>query len=88
VTLGLRQLQNQTIFNVILTLNGKYKDCSPYPTYDIAYGFITARSYHPGGINVTMTDGSVRFVKDSINPTIWYAIASRQGGEVISSDSN
>jgi prepilin-type N-terminal cleavage/methylation domain-containing protein/prepilin-type processing-associated H-X9-DG protein len=78
---------NQTIFNAILTPNSKYKDCSPYPTYGIAYGFITARSRHPGGVNVAMADGSVRFVKDSINSMTWYAIASRAGGEVLSADS-
>jgi prepilin-type N-terminal cleavage/methylation domain-containing protein/prepilin-type processing-associated H-X9-DG protein len=77
---------NQTIFNVILTPNSKAKDCSPYPTYAIAYGLITARSRHPGGVNVLMADGSGRFVKDSINPQIWYAIASRSGGEIVSAD--
>jgi len=33
-----------------------------------------------------MADGSVRFVKDSINFTIWEALGSRGGGEVINSD--
>ena len=44
-------------------------------------------SYHPGGANVALADGSVRFLKSSTNMfTIW-ALGSKAGGEVISSDS-
>ena len=46
-----------------------------------------ADSWHPGGVNVTMADGSVRFVKDSINIQTWMALGTKAGGEVISSDS-
>jgi len=47
---------------------------------------ITAGSFHSGGVNVCMGDGSVRFVKDSISPVTWWAIGSRNMGEVVSSD--
>ena len=47
----------------------------------------TANSYHPGGVNVAFCDGSVRFIKDSIALATWRALGSRDGGEVISSDS-
>jgi prepilin-type N-terminal cleavage/methylation domain-containing protein/prepilin-type processing-associated H-X9-DG protein len=47
----------------------------------------TANSYHPAGVNMLLCDGSVRFVKESINLGIWRAIGSRNGGEVLSSDS-
>jgi prepilin-type processing-associated H-X9-DG protein len=47
----------------------------------------TANSRHPGGVNTTMTDGSVRFFKSSINLATWRALGTRNGGEVISSDS-
>ncbi len=47
----------------------------------------TANSYHPGGVNLTLCDGSVRFVKDSVNLGTWRALGSRNGGEVISADS-
>jgi prepilin-type N-terminal cleavage/methylation domain-containing protein/prepilin-type processing-associated H-X9-DG protein len=41
---------------------------------------------HPGGANVLMGDGSVRFVKQSINLLTWQAMSSRAVGEVISAD--
>lgn len=44
----------------------------------------TASSNHPGGVNVLMADGSVRFAKDGISPTTWRALGTRAGGEVIS----
>ena len=34
-----------------------------------------------------MGDGSVKFIKDSINQATWWALGTRNGGEVISSDS-
>jgi prepilin-type N-terminal cleavage/methylation domain-containing protein/prepilin-type processing-associated H-X9-DG protein len=46
-----------------------------------------ARSYHPGGVNVMMADGSVRFAKDTISLGTWQAIASINAGEVVSADS-
>lgn len=44
---------------------------------------IAARSYHPGGVNTGMADGSVRFIKETIDPTIWGALLSSCGGEVV-----
>jgi prepilin-type N-terminal cleavage/methylation domain-containing protein/prepilin-type processing-associated H-X9-DG protein len=46
-----------------------------------------ATSKHPGGVNMTMADGSVRFVKDSVNLANWRALGTRNLGEVISADS-
>jgi prepilin-type N-terminal cleavage/methylation domain-containing protein len=48
---------------------------------------LSANSNHPGGVNVTLSDGSVRFIKDTINPVTWQAMGTRNGGEVISADS-
>jgi prepilin-type N-terminal cleavage/methylation domain-containing protein/prepilin-type processing-associated H-X9-DG protein len=47
----------------------------------------TANSRHPGGVNVTLADGSVRFVKSSVSIPTWRALGTRNGGEVLSSDS-
>ncbi len=48
---------------------------------------IGASWLHPGGVNVAMLDGSVRFIKDSVAQQSWWAIATMAGGEVISADS-
>ncbi len=48
---------------------------------------IAASSNHPGGVNVLFADGSVRFIKSTVNYQSWYAIATIDGGEVVSADS-
>lgn len=45
------------------------------------------RSTHPGGCNFLLCDGSVKFIKQSINMTTYRALGSRKNGEVISADS-
>ncbi len=44
-------------------------------------------SRHTGGVNVCFGDGSVKFVKDSVNLPVWRALGTRNGGEALSSDS-
>ena len=48
---------------------------------------ITANSNHSGGVNVCFGDGSVKFIKDTVNMQTWWALGTRGGGETISSDS-
>jgi prepilin-type N-terminal cleavage/methylation domain-containing protein/prepilin-type processing-associated H-X9-DG protein len=48
--------------------------------------FASARSRHAGGINVSLGDGSVRFLKNSISPQIWIGLNTIAAGEVISAD--
>jgi prepilin-type N-terminal cleavage/methylation domain-containing protein/prepilin-type processing-associated H-X9-DG protein len=50
------------------------------------YAAFTSRSYHPGGVNAGFADGSVHFLKSSINGLTWRALGTVQGGEVISAD--
>ena len=52
------------------------------------YGnMITAKSNHPGGVNMLFLDGSVKFIKDSVNIGTYAALGTMGGGEVISADS-
>jgi prepilin-type N-terminal cleavage/methylation domain-containing protein/prepilin-type processing-associated H-X9-DG protein len=71
---------------------GVIGDCSAnVPANPLGLNFfschIAARSFHSGGVNAGFCDGSVRFIKDSINPITWRALGSRAGAEVISADS-
>jgi len=49
--------------------------------------FSGTRSRHPGGVNTLFGDGSVHFMKSSINPQTWIGLGTISSGEVISSDS-
>ncbi len=40
-----------------------------------------ARSFHNGGVNALMGDGTGRFISNSINATVYQALGSRDGGE-------
>jgi prepilin-type N-terminal cleavage/methylation domain-containing protein/prepilin-type processing-associated H-X9-DG protein len=51
------------------------------------FGSAPPNSNHSGGVNMGMADGSVRFVKDSVNPVTFWAIGTRKGNEVVSADS-
>ncbi|WP_435005439.1 DUF1559 domain-containing protein [Tundrisphaera lichenicola] len=41
-----------------------------------------SRSRHPGGVEVAMADGSVRFIKDSIQIVIWRGMSTIRGAEI------
>ncbi len=41
---------------------------------------------HPGGINVCLADGSVRYIKNNITYQTWWALGTRNGQEALSSD--
>jgi prepilin-type processing-associated H-X9-DG protein len=40
-------------------------------------------SYHAGGVNIALVDGSVRFVRDNVDQRTFNALGSRAGGEVL-----
>ncbi|MDZ7616611.1 MAG: DUF1559 domain-containing protein [Patescibacteria group bacterium] len=45
-----------------------------------------ARSAHPGGVNASMMDGSVRFLPDSLDVNVMQALGTAAGGEAVSTD--
>ncbi len=47
------------------------------------YGWRTARSRHPGGVNLALADGALRFVDDSIEPAAWQALSTMAGDDTI-----
>jgi prepilin-type N-terminal cleavage/methylation domain-containing protein/prepilin-type processing-associated H-X9-DG protein len=90
-------------FNTILPPNSTYQDtmgnggCAVQnPPCNTGYTptgaaaatvYLGARSYHPGGVNASMCDGSVKFFKNSVNIVTWMALGTSQGAEVLSADS-
>ena len=57
------------------------------PNSDVDNTMIGAQSNHAGGVNVGFLDGSVKFLKDSVNLQTWGSIATMAGGEVIDASS-
>jgi prepilin-type processing-associated H-X9-DG protein len=50
------------------------------------FAAVTSRSYHPDGVNALFGDGSVHFIKQTINPSTWRELGTVSGGEIISGD--
>ncbi|MHB1559812.1 MAG: DUF1559 family PulG-like putative transporter [Isosphaeraceae bacterium] len=79
-----------TMFNTIATPNSTNY---PWGTCRFTGGgypndatFANVSSLHPGGVNVLLADGSVRFVKNGVSQGTWWALGTRGSGEVISAD--
>ncbi len=70
-----------TLYCHHLTPDSPTADCITYHNP----GWKAARSFHPGGVDVLYCDGGVRWTKDTVDPTLWRSLATRAGGEVISS---
>jgi len=80
-----RDLPSTGYYSHTVPPNYKLWDCTNNANFNQVHG--SARSYHPGGVNVVFCDGSVKFIKDSISLVTWRALGSRAGGEVVSADS-
>jgi prepilin-type N-terminal cleavage/methylation domain-containing protein/prepilin-type processing-associated H-X9-DG protein len=50
------------------------------------FAAVTSRSHHPGAVNTAMMDGSVQTISEDIDLTVWRALSTRNGNEVISDD--
>jgi prepilin-type processing-associated H-X9-DG protein len=69
--------------------NTRYIHLMPPNTWSCRSGLQIAHvasSRHPGGVNVLFCDGSVKFIKATVNIPTWWALGSRAGNELISSD--
>ena len=58
----------------------------PHPIYNTE-GTSEVYAFHPGGAGILLGDGSVRFIKESVNIKIFASLITRDGGEVLSADS-
>jgi len=47
---------------------------------------VTATSRHPGGVHLLVGDGSVHFVKESVEPAVWQALGTIRGGETVAAE--
>ncbi|WP_422926830.1 DUF1559 domain-containing protein [Singulisphaera sp. PoT] len=82
-------------FGVSGAPNNKYRpmyETGSYPSTGVTAGNNAGAndelfSFHPGGVNCVFGDGSVRFIKDSINVVTLRSLVTLKGGEVVSSDS-
>jgi prepilin-type processing-associated H-X9-DG protein len=72
---------HHTLYNHLLTPNHPIPDCG-MDFQSFGFGLMTARSAHPGGVNCLMMDGAVRFVANGIDRKVWYAVGTRNGGEI------
>jgi prepilin-type N-terminal cleavage/methylation domain-containing protein/prepilin-type processing-associated H-X9-DG protein len=83
-------LFGDTVGSILTAPNSNYPNCAVYSyggDNDGSYGNYGLSSYHSGGANAAFGDGSVRFLKASTNQVTIWQIASRNQGEVVSSDS-
>jgi prepilin-type N-terminal cleavage/methylation domain-containing protein/prepilin-type processing-associated H-X9-DG protein len=80
--------QGMTMFNTIVPPSSQQHPWNSCGDANIGTStFDNSTSYHPGGANVLFADGSVRFIKGTTNQRTWWALGTRAGGEVVSSDS-
>jgi prepilin-type processing-associated H-X9-DG protein len=57
-----------------------------WPNAANAQNFANASSNHPGGANFLFGDGSCKFIKSSVNMPTYWALGTRNAGEVVSAD--
>jgi prepilin-type processing-associated H-X9-DG protein len=73
--------RERTLYSHTQQPNGRIPDCLftalPPP------GMSTARSWHPGGVNLLMGDGSTRFVQEKIDLSVWRGLGTRSGSELV-----
>lgn len=76
---------SSTMYNHVAPPNWNGYDCGTWSAIPDAPGehaIIAPRSMHTGGVNISMGDGSIQFVSQSIDLLTWRALGTRDGGEV------
>ena len=75
----------QTLFNTFAPPNWKFPTCQPCVGcgWMDSQGAFPARSRHTGGVQVTLADGSSRFVSENVDLATWQNLGSTRGGEVL-----
>lgn len=77
-----------TSYNHYYTPNQAVWDCIGFDSNNgfATTGWHAARSNHPSGVNLTLADGSTRFISSDINVVVWRAIATRAGKEALGNE--
>ena len=101
-SMGLKQYTGQTwalgergwtLFNTVVPPNSTqyaWHSCRTTSCLECApegSSYTNASSNHPGGANYAFADGSVKFIKNTISMMTYWSLGSRNGGEILSSDS-
>jgi prepilin-type N-terminal cleavage/methylation domain-containing protein/prepilin-type processing-associated H-X9-DG protein len=92
-----RWAEPDTSYGVSGQPNNKYRPAYEQNAWELAPGLLGTAgnnagandelfSFHPGGVNVLLGDGSVRFLKDTVNIVTLRSLVTLKGGEVISAD--
>jgi prepilin-type processing-associated H-X9-DG protein len=77
-------------YNHYYSPNAAHYDCITSVTVDptlppqklySAYGWRTARSSHPSGVNAAFADGSTHFIRDDIDISLWRGLSTRDSGD-------
>jgi prepilin-type N-terminal cleavage/methylation domain-containing protein/prepilin-type processing-associated H-X9-DG protein len=63
------------------TVDPRNADCRAYKTPN--WNAFAARSRHSGGVNVVFCDGSGHFIANGIDWTVWQALGTSRGGEIV-----
>ena len=87
-TLWWRGISGTTLYNHAMPPNTWNCNFASAGAADSAYGdgAFCASSRHPGGVNTMFMDGSVKFIKNTINTSVYWALGTEGAGEVVSAD--
>ena len=62
--------------------------CNPIPgascaAQSVTNAYMVARSWHSGGVNAGLADGTVRYITSDVTPSVWLALGTRAGNETV-----